>query len=674
MSPRNYKEDREKQIKKLISREYRIYLEEELQTSLPRNLFEKACRAAASMGVKPDKKTVVKMQEAIDFAHMKVTPTGIMSLTMLFILLFLLPTMALVVTGALGLPGVPIGYGILTIFVGLFFTYYIYSYPYRLKKKYEVASGAEIVTMILYMVMYMRNAPNLEGAVKFAAENLTGDLGYELRKMLWDVEVGNYLSMQDAMIEYTDKWKKNRPFVEAVQLLITSMKQVGDRRINLLDEAVNIILDGNREQARHFNQQLKLPVTVVHAMGIILPVMGLVMFPIVAVFLQVEAAILFVGYDIMLPMILYFVIVRILEIRPATFSRIDITENPNVPPAGRARIGKSYVRAWPIGLAVGVIIVAFGIFLYFNEVESLKQLAEASGANQAAAEIEGIIPAAVIGFGIAFGFAIYLILVSGPLLKIRSDTRTIENEFAEVLFQLGNQVSGGLPIEISIQNSLARIKNLKIKDLFEKAMKNIKMLGLNFQQAFFDDKYGALRFYPSKLIKSIMRTVVESSKKGVVTASLAMITVSKYLKNLHQTQEEVNESLNDTLSSLKFQAYFLSPLIAGIVSTLAIIIIRILRGLSAQSEILGPTAGPFVESFKNIPITPFEFVMIVGIYMIETSFILGMFINGIENGEDKIGQQNIIGYSLAVGFVIFVASLFLTLMIFGPLVSTVATQ
>jgi hypothetical protein len=90
----------------------------------------------------------------------------------------------------------------------------------------------------------------------------------------------------------------------------------------------------------------------------------------------------------------------------------------------------------------------------------------------------------------------------------------------------------------------------------------MKMLGFTFGQAFFDKEYGAIRYYPSRLIKSIMKTVVESTKKGVGTASVAMLSISKYLKGLHDTQEEVQENLSDTLNSLKFQSYFLTPLIS----------------------------------------------------------------------------------------------------------------
>src|SRR3989338_4643616 len=538
--------DRVTKIREIISREYRIYKEEEEFTSLPRTLYEKSCRiSAAIINIKPDAKTAKKLEEVIEFSHLKITPIGVASLTIIFSLLTTIPTILLMMlTFFTPISILPFGYGMLVMGISLFFVVYIYNYPFHLKSEYESEVSSEIVTMILYMAMYMRNNPNLEGAVKFASENLSGSIGLELKKMLWDVEVGNFVSMQEALLSYTEKWAKKREFVEAVELLITSMKQVGEKRIILLDETVNIVLEGSREEARHFNQQLKLPVMVVHALGIVLPVMGLVLFPVVAVFLNVSSSILFIGYDIILPLILYFVITGILETRPATFSKIDISENPDVPPEGKFASGKKLYKAWHFGLLVGAAIIAFGILLLFNEIS-------AEGKN-----FEGIIPALVISFGIATGLGVYNILLSKQRLAVRKKTREIETEFAEALFQLGNQISGGGPVELSLEHSMERIQNLKIKDLFGRALKNMKMLGLTFQQSFFDKEYGAIRFYPSKLIKSIMRTVVESTKKGVKTASVAMLSISKYLKGLHDTQEDVKEELNDTLSSLKFQSYF----------------------------------------------------------------------------------------------------------------------
>ncbi|MBI2579382.1 MAG: type II secretion system F family protein [Candidatus Aenigmarchaeota archaeon] len=645
--------ERAAKIRKIISREYRIYKEEEEISSLPRTLYEKACRiSAALVNIKPDAKTRKKLEEVIEFSHLKITPAGVTSLTILFALLTSVPTILLLILSMFTtLKILPFGYGMLLMGVSLFFVVYIYNYPFYLKKKYESEVTSEIVTMILYMAMYMRNNPNLEGAVKFASENLSGPIGLELRKMLWDVEVGNYFSMQEALIDYTEKWAKNREFVEAVELLITSMKQTGEKRITLLDETVNIVLDGNRERAKHFNQRLKLPVMVVHALGVILPVMGLVLFPVISVFLGVESAVLFVVYDILLPMILYFVIARVSELRPATFSKIDISENPDVPPDGKIKFGRKIVSAWPIAALSAVPFIGFGVWL--------KQY-----------DTEGIFSAIIILAGFAVSISLYNIMLSKKRIEVRNKTRKIEEEFAEALFQMGNQVSSGAPIEISIKNSMERIKNLGIKDLFEKALNNIKTLGMTFQQAFFDKDFGAIRYYPSRLIKNIMKTVVESSKKGVGVASNAMLSVSRYLKGLHSTQEEVREELSETVNSLKFQLYFLSPMISGIVVTLAIIIIRILKSLSQSLTSLNSIQVPLLGQFANISVTPFQFIIVVGPYIIETCVIISLFINNVENGDDPIGRMNTTGYSLLIGFTMFVVFMLVTLVIFGPLITT----
>ena len=87
-----------------------------------------------------------------------------------------------------------------------------------------------------------------------------------------------------------------------------------------------------------------MPITIIHAMGIILPVMGLVLFPIIAIFLKVEPMMLFLVYDIMLPLILFFVISNTLEKRPATFSKIDISDHPNLPPEGKIFIGNKTIQ------------------------------------------------------------------------------------------------------------------------------------------------------------------------------------------------------------------------------------------------------------------------------------------------------------------------------------------
>ncbi len=639
---------------KIVSREYKIFREDEKLRSLPRTIYEKLCSASVRlMSVEPDIETKKRLQSAIEFSHLHATPNGVASLTLLFAFFTALPILLLIALDVAGLPGLSFGNGLLALILLIPFIYYLYTYPMRLKKKYELEAGSEIVTMILYMALYMRNSPNLEGAVRFASENLTGPISYELRKLMWDLETRRYITVEQALRAYASKWEKNREFVESAEMLITSLSQIGERRLAMLDEAVELVLQGHREKTKHFNQNLKFPVAVVHAIGILLPVLGLVLFPIISVFLDVKSTVLFIGYDVLLPLILFFVIANILEVRPVTYTRIDITENPEVPAEGKFRFRNKELLAWPFGLLLGAAISALGIVLYFIEGP------------------DGILPPVVIVAGPVYGFAVYYLLLSKKRLALREKTRAIEDEFAEAVFQLGNEIRGGSPIEMSMERSMKRIEALHIKDLFRRALNNMKNLGMTFEQAFFDKEYGAIRYYPSKMIKSVMKTVVETTAKGVKTAATAMISVSKYLKNIHATQEEVKEMLSDSVSSLKFQAYFLSPFISGVIVTMAIMIIRILQQLGERigSSGLGGVSGiPFVPQFGQVVISPFEFVLVISVYLVETAFVLSYFINGIESGADEIGRKETTAYVLIIGYLVFCVSLFATLAIFGPLI------
>lgn len=633
---------------KMESREYKIFKEEERLATLPRTLYEKSCRVAARLHVQPDKASEKRMAEALDFAHLKATPEGVASLTILFTFLVAFPTLVLVLLNSFfDIHILSFGYGMLVLLLELPFVYYLYTYPLHLKKGYEMDVGSEIVSMILYISMFMRNTPNLERAISFAAENLTGPIALELRKIMWDVEVGNYLTIEQALLVYTKKWSQNREFVEAIELIISSLSQVEATRNEMLTEVVNVILDGNRERAKHFSQSLRTPVMVVHAMGVILPVLGLVLFPLIAVFLGIGSFALFFGYNVILPIILLFVITNILESRPSTFSRIDVTENPDVPPQGRFFLHGKAVPAWPFGLATAATGMAFGILVYTLEGNT------------------GVIAPLTLMGSVAAGFAVHYILLTFQLTGLRQKTREIEEEFAEALYQLGNQVNSGIPLEISLQQSIRKTQNLKVRDLFEKALNNIKSLGMTFRQSFFDKEYGAIRYYPSRLVRSVMKAVIESAEKGAKVASITMVSIARYLKNIHATQEQINDELSEPVSSMKFQLYFLSPMISGIVVTLTVVILTILTDLSAKTSAL--PLGGFVPFFGKVGITTFEFVIIVAVYLIETLFILAYFINGIENGKDAIGRQNTTGIALIIGYFVFVITLALTLMVFGPL-------
>ncbi len=619
------------------------------------NWYEKMCKISERIiKIKPDKKTCERIEKACNISHLSVTPEGVGSFT--FLSSFAILILGFVIT-ILGIYlKFPISYGIFVLFFAIPIGYYIYNYPMIYERRFLISAGSELTFLILYMIIYIRDSPNMEGALKFASENLSGPLGKDMRRLMWEIETGKYSTADEALIDYLKVWKEEKYFIEAVQLIRESLKYPEDRRLATLDEAISIVLQGSEDNTRRYSQALKTPIMILHAMGILLPVIGLVMFPIIGIFMNIKSEMLFLGYNVILPLILLFFISEISQRRPATVSRIVFAENPNLPPPGKfaLRIGKKYkiFSSLIFALLLSFPIIFSGIFLYLN------------------AEGEKLIESMIITISILIFFILFFYLSSFQKISFREKIRNMEEEFSESLFQLGNYVSTGIPIEVAIQKIINSIGELEIKDFFSDILKNMKRLGMSFSKAVFDSEYGAIKKYPSTLIKSIMRVVADASRRGVQVAAMTMLNISKYLRSIHIAQERIKDMLSDVLSSLRFQGFFLTPLVAGIIVTIATIIIRILShvsktagGFETQSYLGGL---PFV--FGEIGITPGAFQLICSLYFIESTLLVAKFVNTIENGEDEIGFQNTALKMLFFGSITYFLSFLITLLIFGPMV------
>ncbi len=646
-----------------VASEYKKFLEE-LKVK-PKGWYEIICEFTEKIfPIEPKPLTKIKLEESLKAAYVNATPKGAYSLAFLASIFFSL----FVIIGTF------LGGGFTFLLFGLIFVvgvfYYFYSYPQTQAKSMSVKMSAESVLAILYMVIYMRTSPNLEGALKFAAQNLTGPLSWDLKKLLWDIEVGTYPSADSALTNYIFKWKdKNKDFAEALHLLRGSAVEAS-RREMIFNETISVILNGTRERAKHYAAGLRMPMMLIHAMGILLPVMGLVLFPVVLIFMAdtVKPIFIFFGYDILLPVALMFLMNYSLQSKPPTFSQPDISKAKGIPPIGKFALGKIYIPVWPVALIIGLPMTIIG-FLGFTNPEVYFSV------NFSMLAV----------FGIAGGIATYGFLDSYQKMKIRKDVERIEDEFSIALFQLGNALAGGSPIELAIDKAKENLKNMKISEMFEIVSLNMKKFGYTFEQALFDKEVGAIWYYPSKLIHSIMQTVIQSSQKSVKFASDSMIIISQYLRGVHDVKEEIEEILGETTSSMKFLATFLAPMVAGVTVTMAVIIMQILTSLGAS---VGAIMGQAGEGNLNaaqltfllpslaaggLAITPAAFQMIVGIYMIETAILLSIFLNRIEYGEDAVGERSLMSKILVIATLVYFMSWVAIYSLFGGPISVLLT-
>ena len=283
----------------------------------------------------------------------------------------------------------------------------------------------------------------------------------------------------------------------------------------------------------------------------------------------------------------------------------------------------------------------------------------------------------IIVLGLALAISSYAFLDSFQKIKIRKDIERIEDEFSTALFQLGNSISGGLPLELAVEKARANLKETRISEFFDIISLNMKKFGYTFEQALFDKEVGALWHYPSNLIRSIMQTLMQSSKKSVKTAANSMIIISRYLKDVHNVKEEINEILGETITSMRFLAMFLAPMVSGVTLTLAVVILRILENLGGAMQGIMSAAGGMntYQTFMLLPwaagtggaplITPAMFQFVVGLYMIETGVLLSMFLNGVRYGNDPIGMREGLWMIVLFGILIYILSWFLTYAMFG---------
>ena len=200
---------------------------------------------------------------------------------------------------------------------------------------------------------------------------------------------------------------------------------------------------------------------------------------------------------------------------------------------------------------------------------------------------------------------------------------------------------------------------------------NIRQMGMSVERAIFDPGKGAIIYYPSELIATSMRILVESSKKGLQVAAISMMSISEYVRNIHQINARLRDMLAEVVSDMKSNMSFLAPLLSGVVVGLAAMITGILTKLKL-SELSAESVSGFgnISAILNIfdvskMIPPYFLQIIIGIYLVQIVFILTRTLVVIDSGEDKLEKTNKTGKNLTKAITLyFLTSLFTTLALF----------
>jgi hypothetical protein len=710
----------------LSTQQYKDFKEQYLPR--PMSWYERWSNISARLfNVSPDPKQRLKLEEALRVCHLDTTPEGVTSFSMLAPIAFIAAVtlfgfvFPMLVASANGAEN-PAEAGstfilIFGIIAGVSMILPLQKLPFYLANSWRMKASNQMVLCTFYVVTYMRHTSNLELAIDFAGEHLAPPLSLDMKKVIWDIETEKYDSVKESLDEYLENWKDWNPeFLESMHLIEGSLLETSEsRRVEMLDKSLSVMLDETYEKMLHYAHNLKSPLTTLHMLGIILPILGLVILPLMVNFMpEVRWYHMAIVYNVTLPVLVYLIAKSILSTRPTGYGDADITDlNPELKKYKNIVIplgGNDEVQLSPALLAVLIIGVLLFIsllpFAYHAMNPTTDWVYGSSGLRQIDINYpeeyqdarfylldyrpqdpkDPLSPKTVGPFGIGavmlslllplafgIGLGLYYTLRSKNIMKIREETRKLEQEFASGLFQLGNRLADGIPAEVAFPRVAEVLQGTPTGNFFEIVTINITKLGMSVEQAIFDEKQGAIRYYPSSIIESSMKVLVESSKKGPLVASSAVINVSEYIKQMHRVDERLRDLMSDVISSMKSQISFLTPVIAGIVIGITSMISNILGTITMklaqlQGEVGASTGGagmtiPSLLGGAGIPI--YHFQAIVGLYVVQITFILTVMVNGIENGVDDIAEHDSLGKNLLRATLLYAAISAITIILFS---------
>ncbi len=674
--------------------------------------YERWCRTLGdAIKLKVSKKDEEKIKQSLEIAHLDLEPwqpitLGVVSFIGVFILGLLISVIISLFKG--GFANFPFFFFILVVIFAVFLFYFVNGYPVRLANKWRLKASSQMVPAILYIVVYMRHTPNLEKAIAFASQHLQYPLALDFKKVFYDVEVGKFSTIKESLDNYLNGWRDySIEFIEAFHLIESSLFEQDDaKRIVTLEKSLQVMLDGVYDKMLKFTHEVKSPLTNVYMLGVVLPTLGLALLPLASAMIGdvLRWYHIFILFNLIIPFFVFYLTDRVMFLRPGGYGETELLERNPLYPVYKSK--KHYLSAFFICLPFLIIGLLPLIFQYtplpgllgikqdytFSELgleilgdESLFGFKEIGGKVVGPFGIGALILGVFFILGVALFFSIAFKKRTQGLIKEREKTKQLEVEFNNSLFQLGNRIGNGVPPELAFSKVAESAKGLKTEDFFRRVNYNIMQMGMSVEQAIFDSKRGAISYYPSDLIATSMKILVESSKKGLTIAALSLISISEYAKNINKITDRLRDLLAEIISDMKSNMTFLAPLLSGIVIGLAAMITAILGKLdvlNSTTEGAGATAG--IGSLSSITslfqiekmIPPYLLQIIVGVYIIEIIFILTGTLVVIDSGEDKLEKINKIGINLKMGISLYtitallaIISLFLlTAIVLGNLV------
>jgi Flp pilus assembly protein TadB len=557
---------------------------------------------------------------------------AVLSLVLVFIAvipIFIFLKMDLIDAGVILIPGI--------LVTPLIVYATLASYPEILAERVKTKSLGRTPEAVNYLVMSMRLSPSLSKAVAFASENTDEPIASGLKKVLWDIYMRKYDTIEESFLAFAFDWGDiNEDFKRSLYTLRSStLERTDEGRARILDKAQEIILGGTKRRIESFSSSLNGPTTVLFALGILLPMIIGAMLPLMA--LQIPTGSSFqtstkttsttppdigsaIGIillmDVLFPVLAFIYAYYILGKRPGTAT----------PPDVKSKLTNRQERS--------ITSISLLLFLGFGLL-GIPYLNNHLGAF---GSIIGPVPI-ILGLGFAIGY--YCKTTSKYQKKRRDEIKRMEEEFPDALFKLGSRIAEGEPLETALRKVGESMKGTEIAEFFEKISYTITVTRTTPYEAIFGKEFGVLNNLPSRTIRASMKTVVESAGKDASTAGGIIINVSNYLRDMKKIEHDIKTSLSQTVEMMKSTGVLFAPLVMGITVSLYVLLSKEFASVPGATQLLSNEI----------------FFLIIGIYLILMVMVIIYFSVGIEHGEDKVELKHSLGNAVPIAVLVYAVSL-----------------
>jgi Flp pilus assembly protein TadB len=650
--------------------------------------YERWCKSLGGLfKVKVGEKDNIRISRAIEIAHLNITSSEVVvfSTVLLFLTLFLgglFFTVIYMITETFSMM-----FLFMMFLLSIFLFFYTSKIPERLAMKWRLKASSQMVPAILYIVIYMKHTSNFEKAISFAAEHLQPPLSLDFRKIFWDVEVGRYSTLKESLDNYLLGWRDySMEFIEAFHLIESSLYEPSEeRRIAVLEKSLQVILDGVYDKMLKYTHEVRSPLTNIYMLGIVLPTLALAILPLASTMLggSIKWFHLLLLFNVIIPLLVLYLTENVLMTRPGGHGESNLLEkNPLYP---HYKSNKAYVKGVFFALPFFILgIIPF--LLRYTPIPIWLGLARdyswaeigfdfmgpstvfgivdtATGVLYGPSGLVSLILSLFIPLSISIMFIVVYSSKTRELIKASESYKNVEREFTSSLFQLGNRLGDGIPAEIAFSKVSQNSKGTSTEGFFRIVNENIHQLGMSLDRALFDPKRGAVVFYPSQLIATSMKILVESVKKGLNVAARSLMSISEYVKNIRKINDRLNDLLAEIISDMKSNMTFLAPLLSGIILGLSGMISSILGSLGAMTDSMGGGAddiltggisgllGGFFDPVLMIP--TYWLSVVIGIYLIQIVFILTSTLVTIKSGRDPLQTTSETGKNLKYTMILY---------------------